>query len=145
MDRILLSSPSKIRNPMSPSSNSIRNSRNCSPKFETVSTLSTTPTTNHFRPVHRRWNPRVPPRSSRRELRPGAFNFSIRLTVRLQSANLCLAPTNFVFSGEPPPLLHRGFLHFSVFPFLQCWRLVLKCYELRTKQHKMLNVNVLRP
>jgi hypothetical protein len=26
-----------------------------------------------------------------------------------------------------------------------CWRLVLKCYELRTRQHKMLNVNVLRP
>jgi hypothetical protein len=27
----------------------------------------------------------------------------------------------------------------------QCWGLVLKCYELRTRQHKMLNVNVLRP
>jgi hypothetical protein len=26
-----------------------------------------------------------------------------------------------------------------------CWRLVLKCYELRTRQHKMLNVNVLHP
>jgi hypothetical protein len=26
-----------------------------------------------------------------------------------------------------------------------CWELVLKCYELRTRQHKMLNVNVLRP
>jgi hypothetical protein len=26
-----------------------------------------------------------------------------------------------------------------------CLRLVLKCYELRTKQHKMLNVNYLRP
>jgi hypothetical protein len=26
-----------------------------------------------------------------------------------------------------------------------CWRLVLKCYELRTRQHKMLNVNILRP
>jgi hypothetical protein len=25
------------------------------------------------------------------------------------------------------------------------WRLVLKCYELRTRQHKMLNNNVLRP
>jgi hypothetical protein len=24
----------------------------------------------------------------------------------------------------------------------QCWGLVLKCYELRTRQHKMLNVNV---
>jgi hypothetical protein len=29
--------------------------------------------------------------------------------------------------------------------FLACWGLVLKCYELRTRQHKMLNVNVLRP
>jgi hypothetical protein len=26
-----------------------------------------------------------------------------------------------------------------------CWGLVLKCYELRTRQHKVLNVNVLRP
>jgi hypothetical protein len=26
-----------------------------------------------------------------------------------------------------------------------CWGLVLKCYELKTRQHKMLNVNVLRP
>jgi hypothetical protein len=27
----------------------------------------------------------------------------------------------------------------------QCWRLVLKCYESRTRQHKMLNVKALRP
>src|SRR5688572_16002046 len=27
----------------------------------------------------------------------------------------------------------------------QCWGLVLKCYELRTRQHKMLNEIVLRP
>jgi hypothetical protein len=26
-----------------------------------------------------------------------------------------------------------------------CWGLVLKCYELRTRQHKILNVNALRP
>jgi hypothetical protein len=26
-----------------------------------------------------------------------------------------------------------------------CWGLVLKYYELRTRQHKMLNVNTLRP
>jgi hypothetical protein len=26
-----------------------------------------------------------------------------------------------------------------------CWGLVLKCYELKTRQHKMLNVNALRP
>jgi hypothetical protein len=33
------------------------------------------------------------------------------------------------------------FLGFQV----KCWGLVLKCYELRTRQHKMLNVNALRP
>src|SRR5690348_15340818 len=27
----------------------------------------------------------------------------------------------------------------------QCWGLVLKCYELRTRQHKMLNNNAFRP
>jgi hypothetical protein len=27
----------------------------------------------------------------------------------------------------------------------QCWGLVLKCYELRTRQHKMLKVKALRP
>jgi ribonuclease HI len=26
-----------------------------------------------------------------------------------------------------------------------CWGLLLKCYELRTRQHKMLNINALRP
>jgi hypothetical protein len=26
-----------------------------------------------------------------------------------------------------------------------CWGLVLKCYELRTRQHKMLNIKALRP
>jgi hypothetical protein len=26
----------------------------------------------------------------------------------------------------------------------RCWGLVLKCYELRTRQHKMLNINALR-
>jgi hypothetical protein len=26
----------------------------------------------------------------------------------------------------------------------QCWGLVLKCYELRTRQHKMLNIKDLR-
>jgi ubiquinone biosynthesis protein UbiJ len=29
--------------------------------------------------------------------------------------------------------------------YTRCWGLVLKCYELRTRQHKVLNVNVLRP
>jgi hypothetical protein len=30
-------------------------------------------------------------------------------------------------------------------PYEECWGLVLKCYELRTRQHKMLNINALRP
>jgi hypothetical protein len=30
-------------------------------------------------------------------------------------------------------------------PAAACWGLVLKCYELRTRQHKMLNDTVLRP
>jgi hypothetical protein len=29
--------------------------------------------------------------------------------------------------------------------YASCWGLVLKCYELRTRQHKMLNINALRP
>jgi hypothetical protein len=33
----------------------------------------------------------------------------------------------------------------TLFHYVACWRLVLKYYELRTRQHKMLNVNVLRP
>jgi hypothetical protein len=27
----------------------------------------------------------------------------------------------------------------------QCWGLVLKCYESRTRQHKVLNIKALRP
>jgi hypothetical protein len=27
----------------------------------------------------------------------------------------------------------------------QCWGLVLKCYELRTRQHRMLNIKALHP
>jgi hypothetical protein len=37
-------------------------------------------------------------------------------------------------------------LKFKQFELLCCWGLVLKCYELRTRQHKMrLMFNVLRP
>jgi hypothetical protein len=28
---------------------------------------------------------------------------------------------------------------------VDCWGLVLKCYEIRTRQHKMLNIKALRP
>jgi hypothetical protein len=34
---------------------------------------------------------------------------------------------------------------FSKIDLRSCWGLVLKCYELRTRQQKVLNVNVLRP
>jgi uncharacterized protein YqhQ len=37
------------------------------------------------------------------------------------------------------------YFYFQFIFFNMTWRLVLKCYELRTKQHKMLNVNILRP
>jgi hypothetical protein len=37
-------------------------------------------------------------------------------------------------------------LHSSlILDFFICWGLVLKCYELRTRQHKMLNIKVFRP
>jgi hypothetical protein len=34
---------------------------------------------------------------------------------------------------------------FSKIDLRSCWGLVLKCYELRTRQQEVLNVNVLRP
>jgi hypothetical protein len=43
--------------------------------------------------------------------------------------------SNFVKGKAPMAQDNEGY----------CWRLVLKCYELRTRQHKMLNINVLRP
>jgi transposase InsO family protein len=36
-------------------------------------------------------------------------------------------------------------LPYAEFSYNNCWRLVLKCYKLRTRQHKMLNINALRP
>jgi hypothetical protein len=53
-----------------------------------------------------RWqNPRVPLLEYRQELRISAFDSSIRPPVRHQSTDFSSAPTNFVFSGEPPTLL----------------------------------------
>jgi hypothetical protein len=53
---------------------------------------------------------------------------------------------------DPESLDHLLCLDHLHFPLDQCpplevacWGLVLKCYELRTGQHKMLNVNALRP
>jgi hypothetical protein len=39
----------------------------------------------------------------------------------------------------------RVTLHEFLKYHVHCWGLVLKCYELRTRQHKMLNDNILRP
>jgi hypothetical protein len=41
--------------------------------------------------------------------------------------------------------LHHYFHAHKVVVVTSCWGLVLKCYDLRTRQHKVLNVNVLRP
>jgi hypothetical protein len=93
-----------------PPSDSIRNSRNCSPKFGTVPTRAR----NYFRSMRRRQNLRVPLRSSRRELCPGAIDSPIWSTIRPQSTNLCSAPARVVFSYEAPPLLYLGFLCFPI-------------------------------
>jgi hypothetical protein len=42
-------------------------------------------------------------------------------------------------------LMPRAAGPYKVLSKINCWELVLKCYELRTRQHKVLNVNVLRP
>jgi hypothetical protein len=82
--------------------------------LEVVPTPATTPVSNYFR----KWNPRVPLRSSCQELRPSVFDSSIQPMVHLQSTILCSAPAR-VFSGESPPLLYLGFLRFSIFPSMQ--------------------------
>jgi hypothetical protein len=101
----------KIRNPTHIRSETPEIARRSS---EVVPTPAKTPASSYFRSVCRRRNPRVPLRSSRRELRPGAFNSSIRPTVHPQSTNLCSTPVRVVFSVEPPPLLYLGFLCFPV-------------------------------
>jgi hypothetical protein len=45
-------------------------------------------------------------------------------------------------SNGPTMLYHT---YNASFVLMCCWGLVLKCYELRTRQHKMLNINALRP
>jgi hypothetical protein len=79
---------------------------------EVVPTLAS----NYFRSMCRRRNPIVPLCLSRRELRPSAFDSSIRPTVHPQPTFLCLAPARVIFSGEPPPLLYLGFLRVLRFP-----------------------------
>jgi hypothetical protein len=53
----------------------------------------TTLASNYFRSMRRRRNPRVRLHLPCQDLRPGAFNSSIRPTVLHQSANLFSAPT----------------------------------------------------
>jgi hypothetical protein len=50
-------------------------------------------------------------------------------------------------SGQTPPRpsLASATCSPTNYAEVHCWGLVLKCYELRTMQHKMLNINVLRP
>jgi hypothetical protein len=84
------------------SSYSIPGSRNCSTKFGAVPTPMAS---NYFRSVRRRWNPRVPLCSSHRELRPDAFDSSIRPTVRTQSVFFSLAATRFFSPVSPSSIV----------------------------------------
>jgi hypothetical protein len=52
---------------------------------------------------------------------------------------------NFSQSYHPIVVVLVEFFNSLKIHQLPCWRLVLKCYELRTRQHKMLNDTVLRP
>jgi hypothetical protein len=68
------------------SSYSTHNSRNCSPKFGTVLTVATTPSSNDFQYVRCWRNPRIQLRSSRRGLHLSAFIrwLDLRFTVNRQ-------------------------------------------------------------
>jgi hypothetical protein len=56
------------------------------------------------------------------------------------STSLRSSPTNVIHV-----LWQRRRRYVFETPQSTCWGLVLKCYELRTRQHKMLNNNALRP
>jgi hypothetical protein len=60
-----------------------------------------------------------------------------------------IGSTSFEAEAAPSWLLNEAINSKSGSEFThggrQCWGLVLKCYELRTRQQKMLNINVLRP
>jgi hypothetical protein len=57
--------------------------------------------------------------------------------------------TSFGAEGVPAWFLNEAIVSKSGSEFTgggrQCWGLVLKCYELRTRQHKMLNIKALNP
>jgi hypothetical protein len=69
-------------------------------------------TSNYFRSVRRRRNLRVPLHSSRRELCPGAFVSSIRLTVRPQSVNLSSSPARVSSPVSLSYIVAHGVLRF---------------------------------
>jgi hypothetical protein len=83
---------------------SIHNSRNCSPKFVAV----TTPVSIYFQFVCRLQNSRVPMRSPRRELYPGAFDLS-----SIDGFPSALA--RVLFSGERSHCCPWRFLHFTLY------------------------------
>jgi hypothetical protein len=60
-----------------------------------------------------------------------------------------IGSTSFEVKAAPTWLLNEAISSKSGSEFTggvrQCWGLILKCYELRKKQHKMLNINALRP
>jgi hypothetical protein len=63
-------------------------------------------------------------------------------TILLDMSLLVTLVTHFVTFFHKQCLL----LYKSILSFLgNCWGLVLKCYESRTRQHKMFNINALRP
>jgi hypothetical protein len=63
---------------------------------------------------------------------------------RLLSGESASEPKQFQLGSLTKPLSQESGSEFTR-GGRQCWGLVLKCYELRTRQHKMLNVNTLRP
>jgi hypothetical protein len=101
-----------IPNHKTVSPDSIPSSRNCSPKFEAVSTTAS----NYSQSMHRLWNLRIPLRSSRRGLHRSAFDSSIEPPNRHQSTVFFSAPARVFFPDEKPPLLSLGFLCVLRFP-----------------------------
>jgi hypothetical protein len=90
---------------------------------------------------------------------PHCMEVSLHAMLLISAGEVHCEPRTELFPGvdpswgevhEPGPGRPRqGYMeiccHYSSVSTCYCWGLVLKCYELRTRQHKMLNVNILRP
>jgi hypothetical protein len=67
----------------------------------------------------------------------------------LKWSNKLVIPFKLLITSITPVTLVKERVNsgYSFAYFLEsfCWGLVLKCYELRTRQPKMLNIKVLRP